>query len=75
MGHPQPKPQLDTSITDWWSQIIPNTRINDDDRVREKQKNAIEFADYCRNLLKACELVYFSEIEREINIKEIQGSE
>lgn len=71
----QPKSQLDTSIINWWSQLLPNNGLNDDEGVKEKQENSIEFADYCRNLLKACELVYFSEIDKKIDIGGIQGSE
>lgn len=71
----QPKSQLDTSIMNWWSQNSPINKLSDDERVAEKQKNSIEFADYCRNLLKACELVYFSEVEKKINIGQIQGYE
>ena len=71
----QPKSQLDMSIKNWWSQILPSHGLNEVDGVKEKQRNSIEFADYCRALLKACELVYFSEIDRNIKIGGIQGSD
>jgi len=70
----QPKSQLDTSINNWWSQILPHRGLNDCEEVQNKQINTIEFADYCRALLEACELVFFSEIDRNIMIGEIQGS-
>lgn len=71
----QEKSQVDSSINNWWSQIAGTNEINEYDVVRTKQKNTIDFADYCRNLIQASNLVFHSGINKTIEISKIMGSE
>jgi len=71
----QEKSQVDSSINNWWSQIAGTNGVNNYDVVIIKQKNSIEFADYCRSLNKASNLVFHSGINKTIDISKIMSSE
>jgi len=71
----QPKLDVDVSIKNWWSQIVQGGDINEFEEVKQKQNNSIEFADYCRELLQAANLLYYSDIDNKIEIMKIMGSE
>ena len=45
-----------------------NSGKNEIDTVEEKQNNTIEFVNYCRVLYQAANLVFWSEIDKNINI-------
>ena len=70
----QPKSRVDTDIDNWWSQFAHDSTINASEDVKEKQKNSIGFADYCRTLHQASNLLYFSEIDDKIDIGKINGT-
>ena len=70
----QDKPRVDSDIKNWWSQFPPHNTNNVSEEVKEKQKNSIEFADYCRELHQASKLLYFSEIDKNIDIGIIDGT-
>lgn len=67
----QPKDKVDQSIKSWWSQFKPGGEINKSDEVKRKQKNSIDFADYCRALKQAANLLYHSGIDDKIDIGKI----
>lgn len=68
------KSDLDKRIENWWSQFAQDSTINTSDDVIEKQKNSISFADYCRALHQASNLVYFSKIDENIDIDTINAT-
>jgi len=57
----QDKSMVDRDIKNWWSQFQPHNTDNVSEEVKEKQKNSIEFADYCRALHQASNLVFHSK--------------
>ena len=71
----QEKTQVDSSINNWWSQIAGTNGVNNYDVVRIKQNHTIDFADYCRNLNQASNLVFHSGINKTIEIGKIMESE
>jgi hypothetical protein len=70
----QPKNQVDKDIENWWSQFAQGSKLNTSEKVKVKQKNSINFADYCRALNQASNLIYYSEINRNIDIFTINGT-
>jgi hypothetical protein len=53
----QPKQAVDDSIEAWWSQILPGGQNTKAEVVARKKKNTIVFADYCRALSHAANLI------------------
>ena len=66
-----PKHQLDPIIRQWWLQIAHDKQINASQQVQEKQDNTIAFSDYCRQLYEAASLVFFSDINKDIDMQAI----
>lgn len=66
-----PKEGLDQQIKNWWGSFPFS--LNNNKEVKEKQKNSIDFADYCRLLYEAANLIFYSEIDRKINIGKIDS--
>ena len=56
----QPKESVDAAIEAWWSQFPPAGQETSADDVARKKENTILFADYCRALHDAAELIYHS---------------
>ena len=69
----QTKDDVDRSIKGWWSQVPVSGDINKCEEAERKQRNSIQFADYCRTLIQAAELVFYSDINRELPIVKIRG--
>ncbi|MFX1375702.1 MAG: hypothetical protein ACFFA0_07810, partial [Promethearchaeota archaeon] len=68
------KDPLDVQINHWWNRYSHSNLINEYGEVRKKQNNTIIFADYCRLLREAANLLYFSEVDKTIPIGEINKS-
>ena len=60
----------DTLVKNWWHGFT-NQNINEDPAVQKKQKNTLEFAYYCNELYQSSKLVYFSQVQPDLNISEI----
>lgn len=58
-----------------WFSAFPIGSLKKDEKleeeIKEKQKNSIEFANYCRQLYNAANLMYHSEIDKGIDIGKI----
>lgn len=65
------KNQTDALIKNWWTQLGIGSNLNNHEEVEKKQQNTIQFADYCRELLNASKLIYFSDVNRDIKIDQI----
>jgi len=75
------KIKTDHQIDNWWSNIpkVDVESINDaetrekvleiEKKVKEKQENTKYFVDYCRLLYEAANLVFWSEIDKAVDIK------
>ncbi len=57
-------------VQNWWYQFT-HCNINKDPAVQKKQKHTLEFAYYCNALYQSSQLIYFSQIQPELNIGEI----
>ena len=67
------KNKVEQEIGYWWGKYVRDNSINNSKDVKEKQKNSIDFVDYCLLLYEAANLIYHSEIDKRINIKEINN--
>lgn len=71
-----PKPELDRQIRNWWQNYVRDPAVNESQATITKQENSIVFADYCRTLYHAANLIYFSGIavsDKYIRIGEINS--
>ncbi len=69
----EPNVNVDQKIKNWWSSL-PVNLDNESEEVQRKQTNSIYFADYCRFLYEAANLVYHSGININIDIEEIDNT-
>ena len=64
----QPKQVVDASIEAWWSQFCPGGERTTAGDVERKKMNTIVFADYCRALDDAANLIYHSYTHRGVHV-------
>lgn len=69
----QPKSTLDASVESWWSEFRLGGTAAISEEVRRKQEITIRFADYCRELRDACNLLYFADVCPDLRIGDITG--
>jgi len=69
----EPKGKVDQQIKNWWANLPGNLVIKCEE-VQKKQTNSIDFADYCRFLYEAANLMYHSGIDTKIKIGEIDNT-
>lgn len=63
---------LEHDIESWWVQYTHNASINESKAAVSKQKNTLEFAEYCVRIYQSANLMYFSKVAPNIDLGEIE---